>query len=73
MTEDVAREFLARLWEIQDREGLSNPRLARELECSAPYIWRLRKGERGQQLSVSFVLRAVRRFPELAVFLGQGS
>jgi hypothetical protein len=69
MTEEVAGQFLARLWELQEAERLSAYRLAEEIGCTPGYIYRLKKGARGKRLSVDFVLRAVRRFPELAFFL----
>lgn len=69
MTEEVAAEFLTRLWELQEQEHLSSYRLAEEIGCTPGYVYRLKKGKRGKRLSVDFVLRAVRRFPELAFFL----
>lgn len=70
MTEEEARAFLDRLWAIQEREGMSTYRLAKEIGCSQSYLGRMKKGERGQRLSINFVLRVARRFPELALFLG---
>lgn len=72
MPPEVASAFLARLWELQAEHGLTGAALARELGISEPYLSRLKRGIRGQRLSVNFVHRAVQRFPELAFFLTSG-
>lgn len=69
MPEDVTRQFLARLWELQAEAGLSNGQLARLLGCSPSYVSHLRAGRRGRQVGLTLTLAAIRRFPDLGVFL----
>lgn len=61
--------LLARLWELQDRAGLSNAELATQLQVSTPYLWRLRNHERGDRVTLAFAQRVVSRFPELRPLL----
>lgn len=69
MNEGTAAAFLARLLEIQRERGLNDRQFARLLGVSPPYWNRLRRGQRGRRLSLSFALRVVRALPELALFL----
>lgn len=70
MPDQIAQDFLARLWELQAAAKLSNVALARRLGVSPGYISRLRTGNRpAEGISLSLALRAAEQFPDLRVFL----
>ncbi len=69
MPEEVVRAMLTRLAEIQEAQGWSTSRLAREIGISPSYLGRLKRGERGDHLRLDTAMKMVARFPELAVFL----
>lgn len=69
MPEEITRQFLARLWELQADAGLSDAALARRLEVHRTYISHMKSGRKGRRLTMDFALRAIREFPPLAVFL----
>ena len=69
MSEENTRQFLARLWELQDASGISNAELARTLGCSPSYIRHMKAGRKGRRIGLHIALAAVRRFPDLGVFL----
>lgn len=69
MPDEIAAQFLARLWELQAAAGLSNGAVARRIGVTAAYIGRLRDGQRGRYLTLEFALRAASAFPELQSFL----
>lgn len=69
MSEELAAAFLARLREIQGERGLNDRQFAGVIGVSQPYWHRLRRGDRGRRLSLSFALRVVAAIPEMALFL----
>jgi predicted transcriptional regulator len=69
MTEETTRAFLLRLWELQEERGLGNKQIAILLGISPSYVRRLKTRERIRSIGYQIALRAVREFPELALFL----
>lgn len=69
MPEEVATDFLRRLWETQTVRGLNDRNLAFLIGVTPGYISKIKKGSRGRRLSLTFVLRAIAALPELAPFL----
>jgi transcriptional regulator with XRE-family HTH domain len=70
MSDEIARAFLARLWELQAAAGISNVDLARQLHVTPSYVSRLKRGERsGSAISLALALRACTVYPELRFFL----
>lgn len=69
MSTETTRQFLARLWELQDEANLKNSELAVILGCSPSYLRHMKAGRRGKQIGLAIALAAVRRFPELNLFL----
>lgn len=69
MTEETTREFLRRLWAIQDERRLTNSQLARLLGITPSYVRRLKTRTTVRSIGYRIALAAAREFPELAVFL----
>ena len=59
--------FLAGIWRLQGSHELSDAALARKLEISHPYLWRMKHGQRKPGLKTAMAI--VRTFPELGIFL----
>lgn len=68
MSEETTKQFLARLWSLQDADGLSNAELSRRIGCDASYIGHLRAGRKGKRVGLDFALGAARLYPELRGF-----
>lgn len=69
MGSETTRQFLARLWELQAEADLKNVELAAILGCSPSHVSHMKAGRKGKQIGLAIALAAVRRFPELEVFL----
>lgn len=69
MSEEVTRQFLARLWVLQAERNLTDAQLAALLGCSKSYISHLRTWRRPRRLGLDIALAAARTFPELRSFL----
>lgn len=69
MPEEVATDFLQRLWAAQTARGLNDRNLAFLIGVTPGYISKIKRGSRGRRLSLTFVLRAIAALPELAPFL----
>lgn len=71
MSEETTRDFLAALWECQERAGMTNAALSRALDVTPAYVHHLKNGRPGQgkRLGLAVALAACRTFPELTRFL----
>jgi hypothetical protein len=60
--------FLTRLWELQDKAGLTDTALAREMGVNYSHVWRA-KNDPYRPGGAKFILGACSRFPELSFVL----